>query len=184
MWRMIKRFQQHRDQNFENGPGRGVCLTMSCWYLIHAANGDTDYWDWFADNVGEVHRQGNETVPPSYYFGTMQSVAKLTLSEHFTASSRALPTNLLQGARGPWRLAVIENPAFKMAHAIACYMGMKIRILDVTDGEFEFDSRAECLEWLGRHMTFPHVKSFGRRISYAEAFPTLTVYGFTKSVAA
>jgi hypothetical protein len=180
MWRMLKRFQQHRDQNFENGPGKGVCLTMSCWYLIHAANGDTDYWDWFRENVGEIHRKGNETVHPSHYFSTMQSVGKLALGEQFTASTRALPVNLLQGALGPWRLAVMENETFKAAHAIACYMGLKPRLLDVTDGEFEFDSRNDCLGWLAQHVAFPHVPYFGRRISYAEAFPKLTVYGFKK----
>jgi len=183
---LIKRFQQHTDPNFPNGPGKGVCLTMSCWYLIHAAKGDFDYWDWFSEHAAEIYRQGNQTVHPSHYFDDIYKVGTLKLTEQLTIwGGHRLPVNLLQGARGPWRLAVMENEPFKLAHAIACYMGLKIRVLDVTDGEFEFDSRDACLTWLHQQMALPRVKCFGPGLlSYADAFPKLTVYGFQKKVSA
>lgn len=179
--RNLRYFSQERDPRFLAGAGKGVCLVMATSYLIQAANG-TDYWDWFNDNAGAVRELGQETRTPDRYFPQMRSIARLELGETVRAPTASLPINVLQGALGPFRLAVMDNPAWRMAHAIACYLGLKIRILDVSGGgEFQFDSRSEALQWLGVHIHQPRMRSFGEvPLSYAEGLPALTVYGFRR----
>ena len=182
MPRNLHAFSQEKDPRFPNGAGKGVCLTMSAWYLILAANGE-DYWSWFDEQADEVHRIGNITRAPDFYFREMSAVGKLLLGERFEAPTARLAPNVLQGARGPFRLAVMESdPPWNLAHAIACYMGLKIRVLDVSGGgEFEFDSREEAWNWLDAHVQTPRVRHFDARLrSYAEGFPRLTVYGFMR----
>lgn len=183
--RVLQVFQQHTDPRLPGGAGKGVCLLMSCWYLINAAKGD-DYWDWFAANAAVVRDLGNRTVPPEHYFREMRSVGNLEFKGKIECSNAYLADALLDNgikATGvwPWRLAVMDNPGFKQAHAIALYWGMKLRILDVTEGEFEFDSAADCRRWLIQHNAVPRVRFGAAELPYSSAFPKLTVYGFVKS---
>jgi hypothetical protein len=190
MPRNVHPFAQETDPRFPGGAGKGVCLTMSVWYLIAAAKTTfesedyrVEYWEWFNENAGEIRRKGNETNDPDTYFDTMRQAGHLELTDTFSAPTDRLAHNLLQVESGPYRLAVFGNESFKMAHAIACYVKPKIRILDVSGGgEFEFDSIIpEAFEWLHANAQENRIDAFGHKkiMSYASGFPKLTVYCFS-----
>lgn len=180
----LRAYSQQSDQRFRGGAGKGVCLPMSVWYLITAARGE-DYWDWIEEMASVVRESGQETKHASGYFHELESAGKLFKREECNSTTQHLAINLLQGARGPFRLAVMDNPGAGQAHAIACYMGLKIRVLDVSGGgEWEFDSREEAFGWLNNHVYVPRI---GFRIgdiniamSYVTGIPKLTVYGFER----
>jgi hypothetical protein len=164
----LKQFSQHNDPKLPNGAGKGVCLPMSAWYLIQAAKGE-DYWAWFDEAAQEVYNQGQRTLSDDQYIDQISSSGKLQLVERFNAPTTSLAVNLLQATGGSFRMATMDSGyAFRQAHAIACYMGFKIRILDVSgDGEFEFDSRDEAFGWLSKHVTKPRVPYVaGRVVAY------------------
>lgn len=174
----VKYFNQETDRRLAGGAGKGVCLPMCAYYLIHRAKGN-DYWEWFEEMAQLVRDRGQTTVRPENYFPDIEAVGGLQRNERLVGETSDMGNLLLQGARGPFRLAIMDNQAFGSAHAIACHMGLKIRILDVSGGgEFEFDTREEAFGWISLHVKQPRVRAFGAMVSYAEAFRSLTVFGF------
>jgi hypothetical protein len=181
--RVVKEWAQHTTKDFPNGPGKGVCLAMSCYYLIQAVKGE-DFWPFFEQNSGVIYKQGNQTVQPSAWFPILNRSANLVLEKTVATHTRNLPEHMLQTDLAPYRLVVVESKVLQKAHGIAFYyLGTTPRILDVTAAEWEFESGQDCTDWLTRHLAAPYVTNvfFGAQLSHNDAFPVATIYAFTST---
>jgi hypothetical protein len=163
---------------------------MSMHYLMEWAN-DRNFWDWFnqSENRAYVVVRGQLTQQPEAY-GTNLTHAGLKpkdKSSEFETSD--LPLHFFKDATsGPYRVAILDNKGQRQAHAMACCLGPQIRVFDVSEGEFVFDTAAEAEQWLQPYLRVSRInidlgggKIIKNSLSYITGMPKCTLYKYEKA---